>query len=53
MRILFHTRAQSPFINEEISEKLNLPIARKERRLIQTFEDKNVEPPILMLYKLK
>ena len=38
---------QSSFINEEISEKLNLPLVRKERRFIQSFEDKNAEPQIL------
>ena len=51
--ILFDTGAQSSFIGKEISEKLNLPIVRKQRRFIQTFEDKNAEPRILMLYKLK
>ena len=45
--ILFDTGAQSSFINEEISEKLNLPVVRKERRFIQTFEDKNAEPRVL------
>ena len=46
IHILFDTGAQFSFINEEISEKLNLPIVRKERRFIQTFKDKNAEPRI-------
>ena len=41
---LFDTGAQSSFINKEFSEKLNLPIVRKQLRFIQTFEDKNAEP---------
>ena len=40
MSILFYTGAQSSFINKKISGELNLPIVRKERRFIQTFEDK-------------
>ena len=53
IRILFDTGAQSSFINEEISEELNLPIVRKERRFIQTFEDKNVETRILNVVQAK
>ena len=45
--ILFDTGAFSSFINKDISEIFNLPIVRKERRFIQTFEDKNAKPPIL------
>ena len=48
IRTLFDTVAQSSFINEELSEKLNLPIVRKEWGFIQTFEDKNVELEYLM-----
>ena len=51
--ILFDTGAQSSFINEEISEKLNLPVVRKEQRLIQSFEDKNAEPRILNVAQAK
>ena len=40
MSILFYTGAQSSFINKKISGELNLRIVRKERRFIQTFEDK-------------
>ena len=40
MRTLFDTGAQSSFINEEISEKLNLLVVRKEHRFNQTFEEK-------------
>ena len=32
---------------------INLPIVRKERRFIQTFEDKNVEPRILNIVQAK
>ena len=53
MRILFDTGAQSSFINEEISEKLNLPAVRKERRFIQTFEDKNAEPRVLNVVQVE
>ena len=41
--IVFDTGGQSSFINEEISEKFNLPIVRKERRFIQSFDDKNAK----------
>ena len=44
---------QSSFINEEISEKLNLPLVRKEGRFTQSFEDKNAEPQILNVVKAK
>ena len=53
IRILFDIEAQSSFINEEISEKINLPIVRKELRFIQTFEDKNTEPRILNVVQAK
>ena len=53
LHILFDTWAQSSFINKEISEKLNLPFVRKEWRIIQTFEDKNVEPRILNVVQAK
>ena len=51
--ILFDTGAQSSFINEEISEKLNLPVVRKERRFIQTFEDKNAKPRVLNVVQVE
>ena len=44
---------QSSIINEEISARLNVPIVRKERRFIQTFEDKNTEPRILNVVQAK
>ena len=53
IRILFDIEAQSSFINEEISEKINLPIVRKELRFIQTFEDKNTERRILNVVQAK
>ena len=53
IRILFDTEAQSSFINEEISEKLDLPIVRKNRRFIRNFEDKNAEPRILNVVQAK
>ena len=51
--ILLDTEAHSSCINEEISEKLNLPVVRKEGRFVQTFEDKNAEPRVLNVVQVE
>ena len=53
IRILFDTGAQSSFINEEISEKLDLPIVKKNGDLFEPLKIKMPNLEYLMLYKLK